>query len=322
MWGPVIGAVDPGPAERDVAGRARQRAFRASRAWSTGSRSSSSILLAPEGVLLARARSSGAAQAARSRDARCATRANASRRRRERASLRRRATHGAHRSSRCAACRNPSAACKAVRGRELRGARRRDPRHHRPERRRQDHAVQSAERLHRGPTAGSVRFEGQRPGRPASRTASAGSASAARSRSCAPFARMSVLQNVVVGALVRDARRTPRRCEPRAGRARARRARARARDAAPAALTHQAAAPDGARARARRRGRSCCCSTRRSPGSARRRSRSCSTLIRSLAADGITIVIIEHTMQAMVRLADASWCSTTARARRRHARRR
>ncbi|HJU18403.1 MAG TPA: branched-chain amino acid ABC transporter, partial [Stellaceae bacterium] len=27
-------------------------------------------------------------------------------------------------------------------------------------------------------------------------------------------------------------------------------------------------------------------------------------LIRSLAADGITIVIIEHTMQAMVRLAD------------------
>ena len=36
-------------------------------------------------------------------------------------------------------------------------------------------------------------------------------------------------------------------------------------------------------------------------------------LIRSLAADGTTVVIIEHTMHAMVRLAHSScWCSTMA----------
>ena len=34
-------------------------------------------------------------------------------------------------------------------------------------------------------------------------------------------------------------------------------------------------------------------------------------VIRSLASDGTTVVIIEHTMHAMVRLARAScWCST------------
>ena len=36
-------------------------------------------------------------------------------------------------------------------------------------------------------------------------------------------------------------------------------------------------------------------------------------MIRGCAADGITIVIIEHTMHAMVRSPTASSCSTTAR---------
>ena len=76
-----------------------------------------------------------------------------------------------------------------------------DPRHHRPERRRQDHGVQSAQRL---PDA-----------RCRSRSCSTAAASSGASRtSCAragvgrtfqivrPFPRMSVVDNVVIGAYV------------------------------------------------------------------------------------------------------------------------
>ena len=99
--------------------------------------------------------------------------------------------------------------------RRLRRAARRDPRHHRPERRRQDHGFQPAQRLPARRTRGSVLLDGPatsigRKPLPALRAP----ASAAPSRSCGRSLRMSVADNVVVGAYVRadtDAEATPAR---------------------------------------------------------------------------------------------------------------
>ena len=116
-----------------------------------------------------------------------------------------------------------------------------------------------------------------------------------------PFARMTVADNVVVGAYVRAATdeeaTPPRRRGDRAGRP--------APTSRPLAARadHQAAAPDGARPRARRPAAPA--AARRDAGRARPGEiEEVLAVIRRLAADGITIVIIEHTMHAMVRLAD------------------
>ena len=50
--------------------------------------------------------------------------------------------------------------------------------------------------------------------------------------------------------------------------------------------------------------RACFFSTSRSPGSRPRRSNPYMNLVRRFRDDGVTIVIIEHTMQAMVKLVD------------------
>ena len=53
-----------------------------------------------------------------------------------------------------------------------------------------------------------------------------------------------------------------------------------------------------------RRARASCCSTRRSPASAHDALDDILAILRQINRDGVTIVIIEHTMHAMVKLAE------------------
>ena len=110
-----------------------------------------------------------------------------------------------------------------------------------------------------------------------------------------PFPRLSVLDNVVVGAYVatetdEDAYALARAALDKVG-------------LTSAAHLRRAASPrsrsDGSSWQERSPANpSFYCSTRRWRASDRRRWRGCSELIRRLAADGLTIVIIEHTMHA------------------------
>ena len=186
-------------------------------------------------------------------------------------------------------------------GRELRRPQGRDARHHRPERRRQDDALQPPERLHRADQGRRV-LMGQENSSACRRTRSAALGVGRTFQVVRPFPRMTVLHNVVVGAFVAaaDEEKASRACERGA---RARRPRRREHGALAGGLTTvELRLMELARALASRR--SSCCSTRRSPASAARRSSSMLGVDRPPPQGGVTIVIIEHTMHAMVRLAD------------------
>ena len=85
------------------------------------------------------------------------------------------------------ACRASFGGLKAVNDVSLTVPRGRDLRHHRPERRRQDDAVQRAQRLPRGRQRQHRASAAQELGRAEAASRSAHAASAAPSRSCAPF---------------------------------------------------------------------------------------------------------------------------------------
>ena len=204
------------------------------------------IMLAPEGLVpkFRDARGAAARPHAGRRDARSLDEPVA------RAALQRR--DGAHRREvvlrrreRLALVRRPAGGA----GRELRRAPRRGPRHHRPERRRQDDAVQPPERLHPRRTPGEVRFEGTSLCRPQAERGSAASASAARSRWCgrSRACRCSTTWSSARSRAERDDARAYAAARDALARVGPRRARRRGRRRA-----HDGrAAPDGARARAR-----------------------------------------------------------------------
>ena len=185
-------------------------------------------------------------------------------------------------------------------GRQLRRVARRDPRHHRPERRRQDHGLQPAQRL---PAAG----RGADPARWPRRHAAA-----SRYQLCAagvgrtfqimrPFARMSVADNVVIGAYVRadtdaEARRLAADAIARVGLT------AYAHRLAGELTTRELRLMELARALAGQPRILLLDETL--AGLGHTEAEEVIGIIRRLAQDGITIVIIEHTMQAMVRLVD------------------
>ena len=211
LWGPVIGAVVLVPLAEGLQRRARRRAARASRAWSTGSRSS------PSSCSRRRASTGGCSTGSRKRAAAGSARL------------------GRPRRPACGAPRAPAplgrrsllvlrgigisfGGLRALDGIDLAVPRRRALRHHRPERRRQDDAVQRHQRLSRArPRHASALPARRSPG--CGRTRCAAAASAAPSRWCAPFPRMTVLENVIVGAFVGAPRRRDGRADG-AGRAR------------------------------------------------------------------------------------------------------
>ena len=191
---------DPDPARRDPARRARATSFRASRAWFTASPSSSSSWSRPTA-------STGA----------CAI---VSRRAAPRARRRRRARHRRRRRRLVAAMRAAGAQRSAA---PILRARRHVARVRRPQgrRRRQlrcpaghDPTASSArtaparprcsmsQRLPGRRTRAASRFDGHGVRRAQAARNLPRAASAAPSRSCAPFPRMTVLENVVVGAYV------------------------------------------------------------------------------------------------------------------------
>ena len=204
----------------------------------------------------------------------------------------------------CADCRARSAACARSTRSSFTVAARRDLRHHRPERRRQDDAVQRAERRARRRRRAQRRFAGQpMVGRKLHQVCAHGHR---------PHLPGGAQLPAPAGARQRGGRRVRRRTVRRGGRRaprrtalRPRRAGAAQADIAGRPAHQQGAAADGAGARAGRRGRACCCSTRRSPASAARSATTCSPCCSGCAREGMTIVIIEHTMHAMVRLADS-----------------
>ena len=117
-----------------------------------------------------------------------------------------------------------------------------------------------------------------------------------------PFPRMSVLDNVVVGAFAAES--DDARAYAAARDALARVGLAARGDAIAGGLTTRRAAPDGARARDRRRGRRLLLADETLAGLGSQEIGRLLATINALADGGLTIVIIEHTMHAMVQLAD------------------
>ena len=126
-----------------------------------------------------------------------------------------------------------------------------------------------------------------------------------------PFPALSVEDNVIVGALLHrhDRRRRARACARGARPARP------VRQARPARLRADPAGPQAARSRARARDRAEAAAARRGDGGpAADRDRPHGRDLPQLNREtGLTILLIEHVMRAVMALAHACSCSTTAR---------
>ena len=220
------------------------------------------------------------------------------------------------------------------RGRELRGRARPGLLDHRPERRRQDHAVQPDLRpLHA--CAAAACGSPARTSPACAPTGSRGAASRARSRTCRflPHERRSRTSWSAATCMRRPApRRSPaparrsraqnrRRATRARGCARARRAGGARRAAGRrAALRGAQAARDRPRARERAEGAAARRAGRRlQRGRDRRRS---TRSIRAIARDGVTVVLVEHDMRLVMSVSDRILVlDQRPHARRRHRRR-